>query len=162
QTVTKYIIFTATVNPDRFHLQRLTPQPSPLSSFGEHHAIGDDLGLAGRESIQDGLALANRCCSVQVLSADTGLDKFVADMARVLDADREADGSPALAVFQPVLDNVADQRVGVHPALKLTDDVVALLRPHAAEVGIDRGIDQPPTIRSATCGHSIIVSKMLP
>src|SRR5262249_54941194 len=61
-----------------------------VPAFGEHHAIGDDLGLAGRESIQDGLALANRCCSVQVLGADAGLCELVADMDRVLDTDSEA------------------------------------------------------------------------
>src|SRR5262249_22120803 len=112
-----------------------------VPAFGEHHAIGDDLGLTGRESIQNGLALANRCCSIQVLGADTGLEKFVADMDRVLHTDSEADGPPTLAVFQPMLDDVTDQGVGVHPTFELPDDVVALLSANAVQIGVDRRID---------------------
>src|SRR5262249_12643886 len=115
-----------------------------VPALGQHHAVGDDLGLAGCEPRQDRLTLSDRCDSVQVLGANTGLYELVADMDRVLDTDSEADRSPALAVLQPVLDHVPDQVVGVHATLKLTDNVVALLSSNATEIGIDRRIDSRP------------------
>src|SRR5262249_41746765 len=99
---------------------------------------------AGWEPRQDRLTLSDRCASVQVLGANTGLYELVADMDRVLDTDSEADRPPALAVLQPVLDHVPDQVVGVHATLKLTDNVVALLSSNATEIGIDRRIDSRP------------------
>src|SRR5262249_34845938 len=104
---------------------------------------------AGWEPRQDRLTLSDRCDSVQVLGANTGLYELVADMDRVLDTDSEADRSPALAVLQPMLDHVTDQVVSVHATLKLTDNVVALLSSNATEIGIDRRIDSRPHQKAA-------------
>jgi len=59
----------------------------------------------------------------------------------VLDTDSKGDRASALPVLQPMLDDVTDQRVGIHAAFELTDDVVALLRAHASEIWIHWRID---------------------
>ena len=59
----------------------------------------------------------------------------------VRDVDRERDGLPALAELVPMGNDVADQLGNVHAVGELALDVVAGLRLHPAQVGIDRGID---------------------
>src|SRR5215472_11454969 len=77
-----------------------------------------------------------------MLGADPELRELVADMNAVFDTDSKANGSTVFPVFQPMLDNVTDQRIGVHPAFELADNVVALLDPHApGNIAIDRRID---------------------
>jgi hypothetical protein len=47
------------------------------------------------------------------------------------------DGAAALAVLMPMLDDVADQRFGVHAASELRNHVVSFFNPHALQVGVD-------------------------
>ena len=96
-----------------------------VPAFGQHHAIGDDLDLAGRQARQRRIALGLRRGAVDVLGAHAGLDELVAEMDRVRDVDREADGLSALAVFVPVRDDVADQLRPIHALGELAFDVIA-------------------------------------
>src|SRR5262245_44433596 len=75
-----------------------------------------------------------------MLGPDAGSHQLVADMDAMLDADRERYRAPALAVLQPMLDDVADQLAGIHPALELADDVVALPGLDATQIRIDRRV----------------------
>src|SRR5215472_10107822 len=77
-----------------------------------------------------------------MLGADPELRELVADMNAVFDTDSKANGSTVFPVFQPMFDDVTDQRIGVHPAFELADNVVALLDPHSpGNVATDRSID---------------------
>ena len=67
----------------------------------------------------------------------------------------------------PVRDDVADQVDAVHPLGELRLDIIADTRFDALQVRIDRRVyarlDQILlAIRSATCGHSMMRSKMPP
>jgi hypothetical protein len=75
---------------------------------GQHHAIGDDLGLAGGEAAKDSCALVERCRAIEVLGAHASLHELVADVDAVADAASESDGLAVLAIFEPVRDDVAD------------------------------------------------------
>ena len=66
-----------------------------VPALGQHHAIADDLDLAGSEPRQRGVALVHRRRAVDVLGADAGGDEFVADVDRVTDAGGKADGLSA-------------------------------------------------------------------
>ena len=68
-------------------------------------------------------------------------DEFVADVDRVTDAGGKADGLSALAVFEPVADDVADQFRPVHAVGEFALDVVAVPDVNAMQIGIDRRID---------------------
>src|SRR6201989_3001137 len=85
-----------------------------------------------------------------MFGADTGLIEFVLNVRAVFDADSEDDGPAALAVLLAMLDDVADESVRVHPAFELTDNVVALLDPHASgDVDVNRRIDPGSNQESA-------------
>ena len=62
-------------------------------------------------------------------------------MDRVADAAGEGDGLAALAVLEPVRDDVADELVLVHPLGKLRLDVVARLCSNAAQIRVYRRVD---------------------
>ena len=94
---------------------------------------GQPARMASRSSLR---RLPSRC------SARTpALTELIADMDAVADAAGEGDGLAALAVLEPVRDDVADELVRVHPLGKLGLDIVARLRSDAAQIGIYRRID---------------------
>jgi hypothetical protein len=109
-----------------------------------HHAVGDDLSLAGGEAAKDRCSFVDCCRAVEVFSAHASLNELVTDVDAVADAARERDGLAALAVFVPVGDDVADELIVVHALGELGLDVVALLGAHAAQIGIDRRVDARP------------------
>jgi hypothetical protein len=76
-----------------------------------------------------------------VLGAHASVQELVADVDRVSDIDSEGYGSPALAILEPMLDNVADQRVGIHARCELANDVITLLGAYAPQVRVDRRIN---------------------
>jgi len=60
------------------------------------------------------------------------------------DAAGEGDGLAALAVLEPMRDDVSDELVPIHPLGELGLDVIASLRFDAAKIRIDRRIDPRP------------------
>ena len=115
-----------------------------VPALGQHHAIGDELDLAGCQPRERRVALGLRRAAVDVLGAHAGFHELVAQMDRVRDVDREGDGLPPLAEFVPVGDDVADQLRPVHALGELGLDVVAVARADATQIGIDRRIDARP------------------
>ena len=57
--------------------------------------------------------------TVQVLGADAGADKFVADVDRMADAAGERHGAAALAKLEPMRDDIPDQLLAIHALGKL-------------------------------------------
>ena len=112
-----------------------------VPALGEHHAVGNELDVAGCQPRERGIALGLRCRSVDVLGAHTGLDEFIPQMDRMRDVDGEGHRLPALAKLVPVRDDVADQFRPIHAVGKLGFDIVAGLDANACQIGIDRRID---------------------
>jgi len=80
----------------------------------QHHAVRHQLQLAGPQPSEDRVPLVLRRLAVDVLGADASSDELVSDVDRVGNIYREADGLAALAVLEPVGNDVADELVGVH------------------------------------------------
>jgi len=59
----------------------------------------------------------------------------------VADAAGEGHGLAALAVLEPMRDDVSDELVPIHPLGELGLDVVAGLRSDAAQIGVERRVD---------------------
>jgi hypothetical protein len=70
-----------------------------------------------------------------------GAHEFVADVDAVADAAGEGHGLAALAILEPVRDDVADELVPIHALGELGLDVVAGLRLDAAQIRIDWRVD---------------------
>ena len=100
-----------------------------VPAFGQHHAVGDDLDLAGGEAGERRVALMLGRAAVDVFTAHAGLDELVADVDAVSYADGEDHGLPALAVLVPMRDDVADQLWAIHPLGEFCLDVVTGLCP---------------------------------
>src|SRR4029077_18469228 len=69
--------------------------------------------------------------------AHASLNELVADVDAVADAAGEGDDLAALAILEPVGDDVADELVPIHPLGELGLDIVAGLRPDAAQIRLD-------------------------
>ena len=61
-----------------------------VPALGQHHAIRDELDLAGCQPRERCVALGLRRRAVDVLGAHAGFDEFVAEVDRVRDVDGEA------------------------------------------------------------------------
>ena len=112
-----------------------------IPALGQNSAVADDIDFADREACEDGLAPLNRGPAVDMLSQHARSPELVADVQRVRDVDGENDGSPTLAEPMPMLDNVANQTLGVHPGGKLRFDVIAALNPDAGQIRLNRRED---------------------
>ena len=132
--------------PEQAHLLRRTREDAAadlghVPALGQHHAVGNELDLAGRQPRERGIAFGLGCCSVDVLGANAGLDEFIAQMDRMRDVDREGHRLAALAELVPVRDDIADQLRPIHAIGELRLDVIAGLGANTGEIGIDRRID---------------------
>src|SRR5262249_60845209 len=114
---------------------------------GEHHAVGDDLDLAGGEANKDCCALVDWRRAVDVLRAHPGAHELVADMDAMTDAAGEGDGLAALAVLEPMRSEVSEELVPIHPLGELGLEVVAGLRSDASQIRIGwSGDPRPPQV----------------
>ena len=116
--------------PVQAHLLRRARQDAAadfrhVPALGEHHAVRDELDLAGCQPRERGIAFWLRCRAVDVLGAHAGFDEFIAHMDRMRDVDGEGHGLPALAELVPVRDDVADQLRAIHAVGELGLDIVA-------------------------------------
>src|SRR5271168_2615898 len=79
-----------------------------------------------------------------MFGANTGFNKFIADVQRMRDVDGKANRLAALAVLVPVRDDIADQIVAVHTLGKLRFDVIADAGFDATKIDITRRIYARP------------------
>jgi hypothetical protein len=115
------------------------------SHLGEHHRVGDDLGLAGCQTGKYRFPLFLGRGAVEVLRGDAVGEELAGDMAAVPDAGSEANSRASLGVFHPLRDDIANEGVGIHPAFELVASIVAGSRFHSAQVhvlGEDDRLDQ--------------------
>src|SRR5262249_20840408 len=112
-----------------------------IETFGKYHAVGDDLDLAALDPSQYRVALLARRRAVEMLGAHASLNELVADMEGMTNAAGKSHGAPALAIFVPMSDDVADQLGAIHALGKLSLNVITGLRLDAAQIGINRGVN---------------------
>src|SRR5262249_29078881 len=96
-----------------------------IEALGEYHAIADNLGLAGGQSAKDRRALVDWCRAIEVFGAHVGFDELVADVDTVAHAAGEGDSLAALAILEPMRDDVADELGLIHALGQLGLDIVA-------------------------------------
>ena len=68
--------------------------------------------------------------------------ELAGDVAAVPHAGSKADSGPPLRVLHPLRDDIANERVGIHPALELVASVVAGARLHASKIHVLREDDR--------------------
>src|SRR5262249_18246274 len=99
-----------------------------IKALGQHHAVADNLSLAAFEPCQYRVALVLGRLAVKMFGACASLYELVPDMDGMADAAGEHHGAPALAVFEPVGDDVTDELRLVDTFRELRLHVVAGLR----------------------------------
>ena len=92
-----------------------------VPALGQHHAVGDDLDLAGRQPRQDGVALVLRRVAVDVFGAHASVTNSSRIWIEWPTPHGEGDGLAALAVLMPVRDDVADELVA-YPSARQAGD----------------------------------------